>query len=93
MIASRRLPNHFFSAAKEEKKLTCDENGVEDTIHVNVSGDGTWKKRGYSSLYGVSTLIGYYSGKVLDVFVKCSYCKGQVKQSGKNSFWKRQTYR
>ena len=65
----------LFSAAKEEKKLTCDEDGVEDTTDVTVPGDGTWKKRGCSSLYGVSTLIGYYSEKVLDVFVKCSYCK------------------
>ncbi|GAB1866395.1 Mutator-like transposase domain-containing protein [Camponotus japonicus] len=65
----------FVLAAKEEKNLTCKENGVEDTTDVTVSGDGTWKKRGFSSLYGVATLIGYYSGKVLDVFVKSSYCK------------------
>lgn len=65
----------FSLAAKEEKNLTCKENGVEDTTDVTVSGDGTWKKRGFSSLYGVATLIGYYSGKVLDVFVKSSYCK------------------
>ena len=32
-------------------------------------------KRGYSSLLGVSTLISFYSGKVLDLIVKCSYCK------------------
>ena len=65
----------FTSAAKEEKKLTCAENGIEDTTDVAVSGDGTWKKRGYSSLFGVCTLIGHYSGKVLDIFVKSSYCK------------------
>lgn len=65
----------FSSAAKEEKQLTCDESGIDDTTDVTVSGDGTWKKRGFSSLYGVSTLIGYYSGKVLDIFIKCSYCK------------------
>lgn len=46
-------------AAKEEKNLTCKENGVEDTTDVTVSGDGTWKKRGFSSLYGVAT-YGYY---------------------------------
>lgn len=63
------------SAAKEERQLTADENDIDDTTDVTVSGDGTWKKRGFSSLYGVSTLIGYYSGKVLDIFVKSSYCK------------------
>jgi len=65
----------FTLAAKEEKALSCQENGIEDTTNATVSGDGTWKKRGFSSLYGVATLIGYYSGKVLDVFVKSSYCK------------------
>lgn len=65
----------FSSAAKQEKKLTCDENNIDDTTDVTVSGDGTWKKRGFSSLYGVSSIIGYCSGKVLDIFVKSSYCK------------------
>ncbi|CAH2086841.1 unnamed protein product [Euphydryas editha] len=64
----------FSSAAQEEKKLTSLENDLQDTTDVSVSGDGTWKKRGFASLYGVSSLIGHYSGKVLDVFVK-SYCK------------------
>ncbi|EFN61450.1 hypothetical protein EAG_00479, partial [Camponotus floridanus] len=35
----------------------------------------SWKKRGFSSLYGVITLIGYYSGKVVDLVVKSSYCQ------------------
>lgn len=41
---------------------------------MKVSGDGSWKKRGYTSLYGVTTLIGYYSGKVIDLIVKSGYC-------------------
>lgn len=65
----------FSSAAEEEKQFTNIENDLQDTTDVSVSGDGTWKKSGFSSLYGVSLLIGYYSGKVLDVLVKSSYCK------------------
>lgn len=65
----------FSSAAEEEKELTNFESDVEDTTDVSVSGDGTWKKRGYASLYGVTSLIGHYSGKVLDIIVKSSYCK------------------
>lgn len=65
----------FSLAAKEEKDDTCMENDLTDTTDVIVSGDGTWKRRGFASLFGVTTLIGYYSGKVLDVFVKSSYCK------------------
>ncbi|XP_032681223.1 uncharacterized protein LOC116848822 isoform X2 [Odontomachus brunneus] len=36
-------------------------------------GDGSWKKRGFSSLFGLATLIGKYTNKVLDVIVKSSF--------------------
>ncbi|KYM95878.1 hypothetical protein ALC62_13471 [Cyphomyrmex costatus] len=58
-------------AVNEEKELSGSENKNEFTI----SGDGTWKKRGYTSLFGVASLIGYYSGKIIDVVVKSAYCK------------------
>lgn len=51
------------------------ENADKPTRGLTVSGDGTWRKRGYSSLQGVTTLIGHYTGKVLDLLVKCAYCK------------------
>ena len=59
--------------AVEEEKIKNGENGQCET-HFIVSGDGSWKKRGFTSLYGVMTLIGYYSGKVLDLVVKSSSC-------------------
>lgn len=43
--------------------------------NLTVSGDGTWQKRGFSSLYGVSTLIGSLTGKVIDAVIKSSYCQ------------------
>ncbi|CAH0551117.1 unnamed protein product [Brassicogethes aeneus] len=52
----------------------CEANDVEEPSELTVSGDGTWKKRGYSSLFGVTSLIGYYTGKVFDILVKSSYC-------------------
>lgn len=61
-------------AVKKEKELTKESGHVEDEL--TVSGDGTWKKRGFSSLFGVSTLIGKYSKKVLDTCVKSSFCGG-----------------
>lgn len=64
----------FSSAIAEEKEETSEANNVEDTDELTVSGDGTWKKRGFSSLFGVSSLIGHYSGKVLDICVKSLYC-------------------
>ena len=59
-------------AVEEEKEL--NEQNERPADHLKVSGDGWWKKRGYTSLYGVTTLIGYYSGKVIDLDVKSGYC-------------------
>ena len=59
-------------AVEEEKELNVQNERPTD--HLKVSGDGSWKKRGYTSLYGVTTLIGYYSGKVIDLDVKSGYC-------------------
>lgn len=53
-------------AVKEEKEKKNKELGnLEDEL--SVSGDVSWAKRGFSSLIGVITLIGIYTGKVLDV--------------------------
>ena len=60
--------------AVEEEKEKNEENG-RPASSLKVSGDGSWKKRGFSSLFGVTTLIGYYSGKVIDIVVKGSYCQ------------------
>ena len=59
-------------AVEEEKELNVQNERPADDLKV--SGDGSWKKRGYTSLYGVTTLIGYYGGKVIDLNVKSGYC-------------------
>ncbi|KYN09153.1 hypothetical protein ALC57_18735 [Trachymyrmex cornetzi] len=59
---------YLLFAADEEKKQ-------QNSSDLHVSGDGTWKKRGFTSLYGVTSLIGLYTGKVLDLVVKSGYCK------------------
>lgn len=61
-------------------KKTVDEEKMQNAEHANpmtdisVSGDGTWKKRGFCSLFGITTLIGKYTSKVVDLVVKSSYC-------------------
>ena len=65
----------FKKAANEEVKETSKKTNIKNNKQLIVSGDGTWKKRGFTSLYGVSAIIGYYSGKVVDVMVKSAYCK------------------
>ncbi|XP_014472349.1 PREDICTED: uncharacterized protein LOC106743225 isoform X2 [Dinoponera quadriceps] len=59
-------------AATQEKNM--NEEAGKPQIELTVSGDGTWKKRGFSSLFGVSTLIEKYSGKVIDAMVMNSFC-------------------
>ena len=60
-------------AVEEEKQY--NEKEEQPLTNLKVSGDGSWKKRGFSSLYGVTTLIGYNTGKVIDLLVKSSYCQ------------------
>ncbi|XP_054011920.1 uncharacterized protein LOC128894287 [Hylaeus anthracinus] len=59
-------------AVNEEKTMNAEN--VNPPIDISVSGDGTWKKRGYNSLFGIATLIGKYTGKVVNLVVKSSYC-------------------
>ena len=48
-------------AVDKEKELNSERGQVIDNF--TVLGEGTWKKRGFSSLFGVSTLMGIYSVK------------------------------
>ncbi|GFS88417.1 uncharacterized protein TNCV_1751431 [Trichonephila clavipes] len=59
------------------KKAAAEEKIIDRTVNsVVVNGDGTWKTRGHTSLIGVCALIGADCGKVLDMEVMSSYCKG-----------------
>ncbi|GFW68220.1 uncharacterized protein TNCV_1881001 [Trichonephila clavipes] len=52
------------SAALEEVTLT-------NSSDIIISGDGTWKTRGYSSRVGVCAVIGDKTGKCIDAEVSC----------------------
>lgn len=65
--------NSMVESASSELKLT-ENSDIPNAI--TVSGDGTWKTRGHSSLIGVCTLIGAMSGKVIDTEVLSRHCKG-----------------
>lgn len=56
---------------------------------VKVSRDSSWKKRGFHSLFDVMMLIGYYSGKVVNLIVKSAHCQACVywsKKQGTNEY-------
>lgn len=79
-----KIVEHIHEAAKSSfkdlSKKAVQEEIAKNIEHgrpeklIKVSGDGTWKKRGFKSRYGVTTLIGYSTGKVIDLVVKSSYC-------------------
>jgi len=73
------------TAAKEEETKSV-EKGLANGI--TVFGDGSWRKRGFSSLFGIVSLIGWYTGKIVDVLIKSKYCKavniGKRKKTPKN---------
>ncbi len=43
---------------------------------ITVSCDGTWQKRGFTSLYGACFVVNYHTGKMLDYEVTSKYCVG-----------------
>ena len=47
----------------------------EDIIDTSVSHDGSWQRRGHSSLNGCTTAISMETGKVLDVEPMSRFCK------------------
>ena len=51
-------------AVQEEKELIAASDPDADPIRITVSGYGTWKKRGFNSLFGL-----------VDTVVKSSFCQ------------------
>lgn len=70
--------------AVENEKAFNIEKGNEPS-HLSVSGDGTWSRRGFSSLFGAVTLIGKYSNKVVDLIVKSKFCMACNRWKGKEN--------
>ena len=60
-------------AVTEERAKTLKNEGSD--INLIVSGYGTWKKRGHTSRFGVTTLAGKFSKKIINSIVKSTYCK------------------
>ncbi|GFW61963.1 uncharacterized protein TNCV_4669881 [Trichonephila clavipes] len=75
-VINNKLSRVMKEVAEESMKMaTVEEYSSSPDNLLTVSGDGTWKTRGHSSLIGVCTVIGAETGKVLDREV-LSFCKG-----------------
>ena len=68
-VCKQSMPN-----AVEEVK-TFYEPQEDGNFDIGVSGDGTQRKRGYSSSYGVVTALSTITGKVVHVEVMSKNCK------------------
>ena len=68
--------NSLLAAAEEVKVM---EGLLDDGYcHTSVSFDGTWQRRGFSSLNGAVAAISMVNGKVLDVAAMTRHCQGCV---------------
>ncbi len=66
----------MISAAEDMKVI----EGLQDDglCHTSISVDGTWQRRGFSSLNGAVAAISMGTGKVLDVASMSRHCQGCV---------------
>ena len=49
---------------------------ADDPVPITVSFDGSWHKRGHTSMYGVAAVIEVMTGLVVDYVTLSSYCHG-----------------
>ncbi|GBN83517.1 hypothetical protein AVEN_266038-1 [Araneus ventricosus] len=68
-----KIPRATTVVANSCMKKAAEEELLTGSSDIMVSGDGTWKTRGHSSLVGVCTVIGAESEKVIDIDVMSSY--------------------
>ena len=68
--------NSMKQAADELREVVLrDEFTDEPVADVDISADGSWQKRGFSSLNGFVTIISLLTGKCLDFAAMCKPCK------------------
>ena len=86
--AAERTAKKSMSEAADKLKefYEPDEEGV---YNIAVSGDGTWRKRGFSSSFGVVTVLSTITGKALDCEImskECGECKLRRGKEGTEEF-------
>ena len=95
-VAAVDIAKQSMQRAAEELKSVVREHGVDvqTAIDIEVSCDGSWHRRGHSSLYGLVAVISAETGKVLDYTVKSRFCVSCMRharldpQSEEYQMWK-----
>ena len=71
-VAQKVAEDTMFDAVSELRKHANND----EICDIGVSCDGTWQRRGFSSLNGVFSALSMDTGKVLDVEPMSRFCKG-----------------
>ncbi|GFX74562.1 uncharacterized protein TNCV_3214491 [Trichonephila clavipes] len=80
---------HAASQAANNSILESAKSITECSNECGVSVDGTWQKRGYSSLNGCVSTISVDSGKILDIEMLSQYCRVCTKTKKTSGFSKK----
>ena len=89
-LASRQaMQDCFKSAIKTVRNLyAAKDPTITDTIiDISVSYDGSWHRRGYSSHFGVDTIIELQTGLVIDTHVMSNHCYMCVRNIDPSDTW------
>ncbi|XP_070174254.1 uncharacterized protein [Littorina saxatilis] len=75
----------LFQSANHIRKAYAEvDPDPQETIAITVLFDGTWQKRGFTSLYGVGVVIDVLTGLVVDFHVMSKYCHACKLQEAQN---------
>ena len=82
--ACQTVAEKSMSKAADEVKTYYDaeEDGV---YNIAISGDGTWRRRGFSSSYGVVTAMSTVTGQALDCEIMSEECRLCMPWRGKEA--------
>lgn len=77
-----RYYNNLLCSTAEEVRANSMRQAVEDGVtesngyrDLTVVCDGSWQRRGHSSLNGIVTAIAANTGKVIDAKISTKYCR------------------
>ena len=83
--AVKDVAEETMNDAAQEIHNKSSEVDEQEVLKTSVSCDGTWQKRGFSSLPGCVTVISMETGKVLDIEPLSKVCNQCKKHKGQNS--------
>ena len=83
LIRSAEAIREAYADTDEDLHEALDR-GENPTIDISVSIDGTWQKRGFTSLYGAGISIDVLTGYVVDDVALSKYCHTCKLEEAKN---------